>query len=152
MRHLHGVAETLRQQIMEAELELYKCDEDDIELQMALAALAEAQAAKASRAAKEQTKQGEEDKEDDKELKMALAAEEQTGKADLEAALALSPEAASNVEAGVDIPFETPKSLCHDTPAATPASTRKQKKQERRAGAVVGAAVNSKSTNARPEH
>jgi hypothetical protein len=156
MRHLHGVAETLRQQIMEAEMELYKCDEDDNELQMALAALAEAQAAKASRAAKEQTKQGEEDKEDDKVLKMALAAslaaEEQTGKADLEAALALSAEAASNVEAGVDITFETPKSLRHDTPAATPASIRKQKKQERRAGAVAGAAVNSKSTIARPEH
>ena len=155
-RHLHGVAETLRQQIMEAEMELDKCDEDDIELQMALAALAEAQAAKASRAAKEQTKQGEDDKEDDKELKMALAAslaaEEQTGNADLEAALALSAEAASNVEAGVDIPLEPPKSLRHDTPAATLASTRKQKKQERRAGAVAGAAVNSKGTNAKPEH
>ena len=154
-RHLHGVAETLRQQIMEAEMELDKCDEDNIELQMALAALAEAQAAKASRAAQEQTKQGEEDKEDDKELKMALAAslaaEEQTGKADLEAALALSAEAASNVEAGVDIPLETPKSLRHDTPAATPASTRNQKNQERRAGAVAGAAANSKSTNARSE-
>ena len=152
MRHLHGVAETLRQQIMEAEMELDKCDEDDIELQMALAALAEAQAAKASRAAKEQTKQGEEDKEDDKELQMALAAEEQTGKANLEAVLALPAEAASKVEAGVEIQLETPKSLRHDTPAATPSSTRKQKKQERRAGAVAGAAVNSTSTNARPEH
>jgi hypothetical protein len=174
-----------------AQEQLGKCDEDDEELKIALAASRAAQEKMHERTAKEQINKCEaEDKEltialaasreaqglidkceeEDKELTIALAASradtEQTEKADLEAALALSlsAEAAfeqalhnsdgvadvnighlhceANLEAGVDIPFETPKSLLHDTPAATPASTRKQKKLERGAGAVAGAAVN----------
>jgi hypothetical protein len=150
-----------------AQEQIDQCEEDDEELKIALAASRAAQEKMHERTAQELIDKCEEE---DKELTIALAASradtEQTEKADLEAALALSlsAEAAfeqalhnsdgvadvnighlhceANLEAGVDIPFETPKSLLHDTPAATPASTRKQKKQERGAGAVAGAAVN----------
>ena len=150
-----------------AKEQIDKYEEEDKELTIALAASRATQEQMHKRAAQGQVDMCEEEV---KQLTIALAASradtEQTEKADLEAALALSLSAEgafeqalhnsdgvadvnighlnceANLEAGVDIPFETPKSLLHDTPAATPASTRKQKKQARGAGVVAGAAIN----------
>lgn len=73
-------------------------------------------------------------------LAESRAAAEQQGNAELEAALALSADSASTQlsyqhfscapqsacqEAGIDIPFETPKSLLNDAPPAAPSQHRR---------------------------